>query len=159
MAFITGNVAGVDGSTESRALLISRGLSWFREQPWLGYGIDNFRVVLARNHPTWPINFYAHNNFVELLVDVGFVGFSIYYGQYIYLLRLCTNNNVKRTNADLMICSMIIALAIVDYALVSYYDKYIQLLLLTLWFAAKQFPDNNCVMDSKGDNKWRKFRR
>jgi O-antigen ligase len=66
------------GSTGERMYFIKLGLSLFTERPLFGYGLDNFRVFGGT---------YSHNNFVELLTDLGLVGFSIYYAIYLHLLN------------------------------------------------------------------------
>ena len=49
----------------------------------LGYGLDNFRIINL--HATGHLT-YSHNNFIEILVGVGAIGFLIYYSYYIKLL-------------------------------------------------------------------------
>lgn len=67
----------------SRMKLIDFGLNKFLDNPILGVGINNFRVLSEQIYP--GKNFYAHNNYVELLVDIGLVGIVIYYSAYYYL--------------------------------------------------------------------------
>lgn len=123
----------VDASTRTRTNLITWGLEWFSQKKWLGWGIDNYRVVLHAYHPDYPMSFYAHNNYVELLVDVGIIGTCIYY--YIYIL--CLKNSIKERKkldrCQTMFVGIIIALLISEIGLVSYYDKYFQIILLLSW--------------------------
>ena len=74
-----------EGSFNERAQMISMGLNWFTERPLLGYGLSNFRILYGQAMG-WET--YSHNNFVEILVSGGLLGFVIYYSVYVYLL-LC----------------------------------------------------------------------
>lgn len=133
LAALTGNTAKIDGSSQARTLLITRGVMWFRERPWLGYGIDNYRIVLVKNYPSWPISYYAHNNYIELLVDTGIIGTTLYYWNYMDVLRKSWRNRKTTGNEELLLFGMFIALIICEVALVSYFDKYVQILVLIIW--------------------------
>jgi len=133
LAILTGNVAEADPSSESRAQLISWGMKWFRERPWLGQGIDNYRVILVKNYPLWSIEYYAHNNYVELLVDTGIIGVALYYWNYAVILINSWKNRKAITNKELLVLGMFIAIMVSEIAVVSYFDKQIQVLLLIIW--------------------------
>lgn len=63
----------------------------FRERPWLGWGLGSFGTVSQRiNYLVEPIvgqkqAFHAHNWFLELLVEQGMIGTSIFLGFIGYL--------------------------------------------------------------------------
>lgn len=132
-ATLTGNVTEADSSSESRSLLITWGMEWFRERPLLGYGIDNYRIVLVKHHPDWPISYYAHNNYVELLVDTGIIGLALYYWNYVVILLNSWKNRKAISNKELLVLGMFISIIISEIALVSYYDRHVQVLLLVIW--------------------------
>ena len=67
-----------DVSDESRLRLAQQGLSTFFSYPW-GIGFGN-----SYNY----IGSYAHNNFIEILMDGGIFGFIIYYSLYFNGIRL-----------------------------------------------------------------------
>lgn len=140
VATLVGNAEKADGSSEARALLITRGMQWFRERPLQGYGIDCYRVVLVKNHPTWPIDAYAHNNYVELLVDTGLIGTVLYYWNYAEALRIGWKNRDSIHHTELLAMGILLALLVGEMALVSYYDKYVQVLVLTLAVLISEFP-------------------
>lgn len=54
------------------------GMKWFSQRPIWGWGLDSFTQLS-------PYDTYSHNNFVELLVSSGIVGFAIYYGAILFL--------------------------------------------------------------------------
>lgn len=139
LAILTGNVSEVDASSESRAQLISWGLEWFWEHPLLGYGIDNYRVVLVKHHPYWPIDYYAHNNYVELLVDTGIIGVALYYWNYAVILSNGWRNRKVISNKELLILGMFISIMISEIALVSYYERYVQVLILMIWASLSDY--------------------
>lgn len=69
-----------DGSTEERYEMILLGLDLFAENILCGVGIDN---ACLYNAPTY---YFLHSNPIELLADVGVVGFCLYYWIYILIL-------------------------------------------------------------------------
>ena len=72
-----------DNSTETRLYMIKFGLEHFLYQPIQGYGANCFEVLYQRS-TGWAT--YSHNNFVELLVDLGVVGFVLFYRIYFIIL-------------------------------------------------------------------------
>lgn len=80
-----GNEEEMDGSTYTRIQLVDFGKEIFAQRPWLGYGVCNFRAVYLSYFPGRHA-LYAHNNYIELLVDLGIVGLVLYYIFYIYLI-------------------------------------------------------------------------
>ena len=63
-----------------RSVLIEVGWNQFLEKPFTGIGIDNGRILAV---PAVGHFFYLHNNFVELLADVGIFGFLSFYLRFI----------------------------------------------------------------------------
>ena len=72
-----------------RKMMISRGLESFYQKPLFGHGAGYSNVLFGT---------YSHNNFVELLMNYGFVGFCLYYSFYVILaiklLRLALKNDL-----------------------------------------------------------------
>lgn len=133
IAGMLGTDAVVDSSTSTRLNLIQWGLEWFKERKWLGYGIDNYRFVLHSYHSNWSLAYYAHNNYVELLVDVGLIGTIAYYFNYIKMIVISVTNVRKVTKTELLFIGILVALLIGEYGLVTYYDKYVQVVLVIIW--------------------------
>ena len=108
---LTNNTDGTEDI--SRVMLIWYGWNWFLEHPVFGVGVNNFRA-LSNLVPLFAgKNFYAHNNYIEMLVGCGLVGFILYYSAHFYLL-----NSV----AARWVVSYILVTMFVDVAMVSYYD-------------------------------------
>ena len=110
----------VDSSALLRSQYIQVGFDAFKESPIIGYGIDNYRYINLREtgHLT-----YSHNNFVDILVGVGGIGFLIYYFYYIKLtcdfLRLYFRRNTSmllNTVAICFLCFFAMHIAVVSYS-------------------------------------------
>lgn len=93
-AFISGEAASY--SDQMRLLMINIGIDRFFEKPIFGYGLDNYRVLL-NNHI--GIETYSHNNFIELLISGGIIGFVIYY----IIIAFIIKKLYKYKNSDIAI--------------------------------------------------------
>lgn len=109
-----------DSSALLRAKYIDVGINAWKQAPVLGYGIDNFRLINL--HATGHLT-YSHNNFIELLVGVGGIGFLFYYSYYIKLLfdylkmHFC-HNTTQILNVTAICFILMFAM---QFAVVSYY--------------------------------------
>ena len=110
-----------DGSARIRSRMIEVGWAYFKEHPFSGVGIGNSWII---NEQAFQWKTYLHNNFVELLACTGVIGFSLYYGIYIYLMTNLYKLSVKTKDsvATLMLTIMVSSL-FMDYGAVSYYSK------------------------------------
>lgn len=114
---------GKKGKADSSALLraeyIYVGMKAWEKSPVLGYGINNFRIInlYATGHQT-----YAHNNFVEILVGVGGIGFLVYYSYYIKLLCEFIKIHFKHHTSQIInvIAICFIIMFAMHFAVVSY---------------------------------------
>lgn len=114
----------IDLSTLRRERMIEFGLTVFKERPFLGHGLDNFKVLYYFSGGSYD---YAHNNYIELLVDIGILGFTLYYGYIIYLLyQLKTIKSDITGIRDFMIGTLCVLL-INDYGTVTFGLVQIQL--------------------------------
>ncbi len=114
---VSGNTEGGDSS---RFLLFLYGVEWFQEHPILGIGINNYRVLSNVTPPFVGKNFYAHSNIIEMLVDVGIVGFLIYYSFIVILLKRAISN--FSNNISKLVLSLTITIFIHDIISMSYYE-------------------------------------
>lgn len=98
-----------EGSDNIRKRLIKEGLILFFNNPFgIGFGASS-------NY----LGGYAHNNFVEILISGGLIGFIIYYFLYIYILI----NSNKYKQSDLLskyVYVSIIGLLILEIGQVTY---------------------------------------
>lgn len=70
------------GSDDLRRRMIGMAFEGWLDKPLLGHGIDSFKYYNLSKTGNF---FYSHNNYVELLYDVGIVGFIAYYSMYYYI--------------------------------------------------------------------------
>lgn len=109
----------VDGSTRERVAFIKSAVHVFKENPIVGVGIDGFRYLNEIQHT------YSHNNFTELLANLGIIGFAIYYSEYFGIVvkskYFIKNNQI--------VFAMALAMIIADYGSVTYSSE-LQFILL-----------------------------
>lgn len=129
---LSGNVE--TGDDVSRMFLITYGIEWFKEQPLLGYGINNFRILSNNTSMFAGQNFYAHNNYIELLVDVGIIGFLIYYSCLVYIWKKL-KGNFSDSILNKWVASLIVVRLFLDFAMVSYYSFTSNLILCLCFYA------------------------
>lgn len=114
-----GEKGKVDSSALLRAKYIYVGINAWKKSALLGYGIDNFRII--NMHATGHLT-YSHNNFIELLVGVGGIGFLVYYSCYIKLMFEFIKIYFKHCTSQIInvvaICFMI--MFAMHFAVVSY---------------------------------------
>lgn len=129
----------VDHSTWLRQNYIQLGIDAFHKSPILGMGIDNARLM---TRAMYGYNHYLHNNYVELLADVGILGFCAYYFMYVYILK----NEIKliriRDREVYVIITMTVILLIMDYGMVSYYAKETYFYLTIIFLKIYQLKNN-----------------
>lgn len=125
-----------EGSFNTREILVKKGIEAFKQKPNLGWGLDNFRYTINKG------GYYAHNNFVEILVSGGIVGFFIYYAKYIYLIALTFTCKKRKTQEEYnkikAIRILLIILIILEYWQVTYYYRLFMLpFIIELAFSNK----------------------
>lgn len=98
-----------EGSDDIRKRLITEGFKLFLNNPFgIGFGAS-----------TDYLGMYAHNNFVEILVSSGLIGFIIYYSLYIYILIKSNKHKTGDIFSKYIFVSMI-GLLILEIGQVTY---------------------------------------
>ncbi len=122
----------IDLSVSARLNMISFGLSIFADSILLGYGLDTFAYLYPAKH------MYAHNNYIELLVDLGFIGLVVHYALPIVIyvrLRKKLINEPKRIDISMFLSLMagifILGIGAVYYYWVQIIDIYVLALAVT----------------------------
>ena len=132
-----------DTSFNWRKLMIEEGFEMFKQKPLFGYGINNFRYYFGEKY---GLETYSHNNFIEMLVSGGIVGFIIYYSIYCYILKGLWKYAVKQRD-ELAVCLFIVNFAklIFQYSSVPYYnmDTYALLSLAIMYLSIKKGNEKN----------------
>lgn len=123
------NLGEADASTRVRMHMITTGIEFFKESPWLGYGIDNFKQLYYEVANDFR---YSHNNYVEILVSFGVIGTLLYYIGLAYVLLKTFNS---RNRYLIFAFVFVITSLIIDYGLVSYSSYLIQFFIVLSFIA------------------------
>lgn len=134
---LKGNPTGEEDS--SRLFLILYGWLWFKENIWIGYGINNYRVLSNTTDMFAGKDFYAHCNYIELLVGVGIIGTLIYYSGFFYILRKAYKQN---STVSKWIIALVLVLLFIDIAQVTYYGL-IYMLFICIGFSVASLNHYN----------------
>lgn len=122
------------GSDEVRTTMIKLALEKWQSRPILGYGVDTFKYY---NRTATGHFYYAHNNYAELLYDLGLVGFLLYYGYMFKLGYSLLKQKSKSKEYKILGLALVIQLLVFDMGGVSYYDMLIQILLCIVFMCLK----------------------
>jgi len=111
-----------DSSFRTRTEMIHQGLQLWKQAPLFGNGLDAFGGLSGQGT-------YAHNNYVELLCDIGLIGTLLFYALYVQLL-------IRAARAPRWLgvyCGIfVLMLLLVDFGYVSYKSKQAVMILMLL---------------------------
>ena len=111
-----------------RLQMIETGIDWFLNKPFLGYGHRCYELMFEKLHGRRS---YSHNNFIEILVNLGLLGFFVYYINYIKLI-FEYGKNYLRSELGFFIFYLLFSFFILDLVVVSYYSQLVvQVFILT----------------------------
>lgn len=108
-----------DLSAAGRNTRIVFGISLFKEKPVLGWGTMNYNYLFSIRQSISEMTI-ADNNFVDMLVNGGMIGFIIYYSIYITGFILFFRLKNKSTLEKIFPIALLITLLISDYGSSSY---------------------------------------
>lgn len=139
LLFLFQEKSNTDASVTGRLALQQRAIEVFLQHPIIGVGIGNFR---SYSYGLGGVSgYYAHNNYLELLADVGILGTLFYYLPYLVAL-VKTRAIAKDADGDKrMFFSLLFVLLVMrlvsDYAQVSYLYDSGQILLALAYIGFK----------------------
>ena len=107
-------------STVKRMDMIQFGFELFKDKPLFGYGMDTFRILYSSGQ-------YSHNNFIELLVGMGSIGFIVYYYPWISIV-IKGIKGIKNQNNIILV--LVLECLMAGFTIVQYYDKITYFILL-----------------------------
>ena len=113
--------AYVGNSISNRKNFIEVGIQLFFDNP-LGYGMGGFQTVSG-------LNIYSHNNYIELLVDVGVFGFMIYYSMYIFNLACLIKKIRKKNNVISIMLALTLVIIVLEYGFVTFQSEFVQIII------------------------------
>lgn len=117
--FVNGIISGeADSSTNTRSELMLMALNMFFERPILGWGY--YSVTAYTAHVGYFISTFAHSAYLETAADLGLVGLVTIYSMHALVLVRFFRNRRYWNPLDVFLCSLVIALVILDIMNVSY---------------------------------------
>lgn len=115
-----------DPSMRTRISFIQRGWLYFLQRPWTGYGLDCFR------HLRYAYGTYSHNNYIEILISGGIIGFIIYYFPLAVMCIKILKRIRKAAGVHKVVFVMFILQLAMEIAFVTYFER---LPLIIIMFA------------------------
>lgn len=81
-----------DTSYNQRIRYIDNSLELFSEKPILGHGLGSWKIESLRfqdfNSDNIIIPYYVHNDFLQILVEIGLLGFIMYFSLFIIIISI-----------------------------------------------------------------------
>lgn len=112
----------VDNSLYMRSYYINLAQRMFSEAPLLGKGMGNFAKIIDNVYMLDGV--YSHNNFWQILSELGLVGFIIYYSLYfVTIVRLIKGAFIKKSRMNMLFLTFMILLVVLETGLVTYNSK------------------------------------
>lgn len=128
-SIVNDDIETFDNSTRDRTLMRKEATQYFKESPIYGNGISSFMYKFGDKY---GIYLYSHNNYLEILCDLGIIGFIIYYSWFlrsvIFLIKRILS---KKDYLEIFMLSFLITELVLDYGTVSF-DKIHYLLIFDL---------------------------
>ena len=110
-----------ESSLLNRQELIEVGWEYVKQHPWVGYGLDSFKII-SDIDGSGQYHLYSHNNYVELMFGGGIIGTVLYYVPMIGIL-VGLIKNLKTHPCITYVLAIFIAKHTIEYAYVSYYER------------------------------------
>lgn len=143
--FTTNNTSVYEnGSLQMREYYVEFAKLLFSRRPIIGQGFANFATLIAAE--TQHAAVYAHNNYWELLADLGIIGFILYYWMYFFLLiKLIVKGFRKEFSyLQLLAITMLISEFIIEWGVISMFFIFQQTVIALMYL---------CTMGSDSDDK------
>lgn len=112
----------VDNSLYMRSYYIDLAQRMFSESPLFGKGMGNFAKIIDNVYMLDGV--YSHNNYWQILSELGLVGFILYYSMYIFvIIRLAKGTFINKSRINMLFLTFMILLLILETGLVTYNSK------------------------------------
>lgn len=145
------SILGIEGEVDSvasdkvRARMIEIGLEGWTRAPLFGHGLDTFKYF---NRETTGHFYYAHNNYVELLYDLGLVGFVLYYSFVVYLIKKLMKIPREYLSYKMLGLGLIVELFVYDLGGISFYQAF-SICILAVVFAIIVIVDRKITKEKE----------
>ena len=149
----------IDASTNTRINMIKYGFEMFKSNPILGVGIGNYAYYGYHIYGLFA-EVYSHNNYIEMLSNIGIVGFISYYFIPVYTcIKLRKLVNIL-TGRERILCAFLFVIMISrligDFGRVSYLDEIVQIINMLCYssiFAFIKMKSRDSENDKKNNEK------
>lgn len=112
----------VDNSLYMRSYYIQLAQEMFSESPVWGKGMGNFAKIIDEIYKLEGV--YSHNNYWQILSELGILGFITYYSMYIVIIfKLIKNSFVDKSRVSLMFLCFMILMMVLETGIVTYNSK------------------------------------
>ena len=114
-----------------RSSFISQGINYWKKSPILGNGLGA---------SVYYMGMYAHNNFVEILMSLGVLGFSVFYLPIIGSIIKYIKNKMKNNEENELFIlgfAIIVTAFVCGIAAVYYFDRYWMILIYSAIFMCR----------------------
>ncbi|MBP3327844.1 MAG: O-antigen ligase family protein [Clostridia bacterium] len=121
-------------SMSLRAYFIEFAKILLREKPLLGHGFANFLTIIA-SEGDLDMGYTTHNNYWEILADLGVVGFITYYWFYLFIsIKLIIKMLKEKDNTIIPLAlALIISQFAVEYGLITMASFYPQIVMSLIY--------------------------
>ena len=116
----------IDASARERQYLMLTAFNTFSNHPILGVGLNCSRVFNT-------VHLYAHDNYLEILADLGIVGFVVYYSLYWVIIKKCWKGRRKSKDLRLYL-PLMLTLLVLEISQITYFMESFQLFLAVMWY-------------------------
>lgn len=117
-----------DGSIRMRQHYIDVAKDMFRQSPIIGKGMGNYSRILESEYASG--NFYSHNNYWQILSEMGMIGALIYFSMYVYcLISFIRGYFIQKRKIAILFLTAILMMIVLDTGIVSYCTKYGQMII------------------------------
>lgn len=117
---------GTNASDATRMNLVKTAISVWLENPIFGAGTYS---------SSYYMGIYAHNNYVELLMNSGIVGFVVFYFPQIAALfkyLTCYKQYKENSKLSILLFALFAGILVCGMAAVYYFDRYFMILIVTI---------------------------
>lgn len=122
---------------ETRLRMMIIGWDYFKSSPIFGNGISSFSYQYSIINNQAAV--YSHSNIIELLCNMGIVGFIIYYSQHIYLIRRVKKIRQNRDKRGCLLVAILFTMLFSGISTIDYYYKFHYILLAIIAIEVKNF--------------------
>ena len=130
-----GDVSG--SSTAQRIYFVNKGFEIFLDKPLLGHGKGAFQYYFGM---------VSHNNYIETLINFGFIGFFLYYIRYYIIIKSLFSLGDKKIMPVIL---MVLVMLYLEIGLISFDSKMFIYAFLFLMLHVKKLKYS--INDSKID--------